>query len=156
MASDEITSNPIPQPRPPLPADEHDVPPDEFSTTPDDRNLALLCHIGAYFTSFIVPLVVYLIAQKRSPFLAHHGREALNFQISQLIYMFLTLIVAMSSALLIGLVATWELGLTTGVALFVLISFVLMILETVLTIMASVAAWRGQLYRYRLCIRLVK
>jgi uncharacterized Tic20 family protein len=156
MASDQITSNPIPEPRPPLPADEQDAPPDDFSTTPDDRNLALLCHIGAYFTSFIVPLVVYLIAQKRSPFLAHHGREALNFQISQLIYMFLTLIVAISSTLLIGLGATWESGLTAGFALLLLISFVFMILETVLTIMASVAAWRGQFFRYPLCIRLVK
>jgi uncharacterized Tic20 family protein len=156
MASDQITSNPIPEPRPPLPADDQDVPPDEFSTTPDDRNLALLCHIGAYFTSFIVPLVVYLIAQKRSPFLAHHGREALNFQISQLIYLLLTLIVAISSTLLIGLFASWESGLTAGVALLVLIAFVFLILETVLTIMASVAAWRGQFYRYPLCIRLVR
>src|SRR5262249_49082908 len=39
-------------------------------------------HVGGLLLSFILPLIVFLARRERSPFVAHHAREALNFQVT--------------------------------------------------------------------------
>ena len=103
----------------------------------DDTNMAMLCHILAIFTGFLGPLIIWLIKKDESAFVDHHGKEALNFQ--------LTLLIA------------W---VASGLLTFVCIGFFLMpvigIVDLVLCIMAAVSSSRGEEYRYPINIRFVK
>lgn len=111
------------------------------AVTAEDRNWALAAHLSAIvgawiFLGFIGPLVLLLIQGDRSPFVRAHTVEALNFNLSVLIYS------------IIG----W-------VLLFVLIGFVVLgalgVLWLVCTVLAIVKASNGEPYRYPLTIRLV-
>ena len=91
---------------------------------------------------FMGPLIIYLI-KKENPFVRRHAAEALNFNLSIMIY-------------------SVALGIVTAILLFVFIGILLIPLFLVLfaawfifVIVASVAASRGEEYRYPLTIRFV-
>lgn len=98
--------------------------------------MAVLAHLGGAFFSIFVPLVIYLV-KERDPFLRHHAAQAVNFQLTLVIGWFVAFIL-----------------------LFVIIGFILipilLVLDFVLAILASVAASRGEYYRYPLTINLLK
>ncbi|MES2996001.1 MAG: DUF4870 domain-containing protein [Verrucomicrobiota bacterium] len=107
----------------------------------EELNLAMLCHLLAIFTGFFGPLIVWLMKKDQSGFIDHHGREAINFQLTVLIVMVL-------------------LGATTFVLMLVLIGFVLLpvlfiipILALVAEIIGAVAASKGEWFRYPCSIR---
>jgi uncharacterized protein len=83
-------------------------------------------------------LVMWRIKAGQSAFLDDHGREAMNFQISLIIYT------------TIGLVLTPLLGLGLVVLAGV------WILRLVGCIRGAIAANRGEYYRYPMCIRLIQ
>ena len=112
----------------------------------DERTYAMFIHLVGllsmleWVTSLISLLavgVMWSIRKKDSPFLDDHGREALNFQISLLIYFVVGL---MLSPIGVGAVI---LGL--GIPLLRLFS----------CIRGAMAAHRGEFFRYPMCIRLV-
>ena len=118
-------------------------PPPTTSTTSDVRTWCVLCHASALLGFFIPwafhilgPLVVWLAKRGDSPEIDAHGKEALNFQISVLIY-----------------------NIVAGVLCLLLIGFALLailhILNVVFVIIAALKASEGQLYRYPLTIRLI-
>ena len=105
----------------------------------DDNTLALLVHLSGILLGFIVPLIVWLV-NKDNPnkaFLNDQAKEALNFQLTLLgVYIIGTIL----SIILIGLlinVAAW-------------------IACIVLSIMAGLAAQKGEYYRYPFTLRLIK
>ena len=109
--------------------------------TSEERNWALIAHIGtlvaAWFAmGFLCPLIVMLVKGKDSPFVRRHAVESLNFQISLLIYLVVSVILVF---LLVGIFMLIALG----------------IFALVVIILATVAASNGQDYRYPLTIRLV-
>lgn len=113
------------------------------ATTADERTLAMLCHLLAIFTGFLGPLILWLVRKDTSPFIDHHGREALNFQITVFIITFgLSMVTAVLMLVLIGI-------------FLVPVILVLVILAFVAEIMACVAANRGEWHRYPFTIRLV-
>lgn len=108
----------------------------------DERLWATLCHIAA-FAGFVIPLgnvlgplTVWLIKKDVYPLVDDQGKEALNFNISVIIYAIVGLILVFA---LIGFPLLIALG----------------IFWLVVTIMAAMAANRGERYRYPLCIRIV-
>ena len=103
----------------------------------DDRNIALLVHLGTLFGGFLVPLIVWLVKKDESEFVAEHAKESLNFQISLILYI-------MASAILVFII----------IGIFLSIAIVILSLVTV--ILASVAASKGEMYKYPLCIRFIK
>lgn len=103
----------------------------------DDRNIALLVHLGTLFGGFLVPLIVWLVKKDESEFVAEHAKESLNFQISLILYI-------MASAILVFII----------IGIFLL--FAIGILSLVTVILASVAASKGEMYKYPLCIRFIK
>lgn len=105
--------------------------------TSDDKNMAMLCHLLAIFTSFIGPLVIWLIKKDESPFVNEQGKEALNFQI--------TVIIAMCVS-----------GLLTFVCIGALLIPVVGVVDLVFCIMATVKTSRGETYRYPVSLRLLK
>ncbi|MFF4987623.1 DUF4870 domain-containing protein [Streptosporangium saharense] len=102
----------------------------------DDTTMAMLAHLLGLLTSFVGPLVLYLAKRDEAPYVRAQAAEALNFQLS----------------LMIAYLVSWLLA-------FVLIGFLLMPLlwigSVILMIIASVAAYRGENYRYPLNIRFV-
>jgi uncharacterized protein len=109
----------------------------------NSRQLAMFAHLSAILTGFIGPLVFYLVKKDEDPFVADQSREALNFNLSVLIYVFG-----------IGIVSAILMIILIGFLLFFLI-FPVMIGALVLQIIAGVAANRGEWYRYPLTIRMV-
>jgi uncharacterized Tic20 family protein len=116
----------------------------------DARMWAMFCHLaGLAFLvvpaigSVIGPLVLWLIKKDQYPFVDEQGKEALNFQITMLIY-------AAVATLLIVLVIT----ACIGIPLAVLVG----IADIVLIIVAAIKANDGYHYRYPypLIIRFIK
>ncbi len=109
--------------------------------SPEERNWALAAHVGTFVAAwfamgFLAPLIIMLVKGNDSAFVRRHAVESLNFQISLLIYLVVSFVLA-----------------------FVLIGFLLMafvgIFALVVIILATVKAANGEDYRYPLCIRLV-
>ena len=120
---------------PPLPA---------VTTTSNTRTWCVLCHASAllglffHFLGHIFgPLIVWLLKRADGADIDAHGKEALNFQLSMLIYDAVALILCF-------------------VFIGIPILLVLWLLNTVLVIVASVKASDGELYRYPLTIRFIK
>ncbi len=109
----------------------------------EDKSLAMLCHLLAIFTGFIGPLILWLVKKDSSAFVAHHGREALNFQLTLLIVM-----MCLASATFVLMFVF------IGILLFPVL-FVVPILALVAEIIAAVAAQKGEWHRYPYCMRLV-
>ena len=69
---------------------------------PDDEKLwAIGAHLGPLVLGIVAPLVVWLVFRDRSAFLDRTAKEALNMQLSYLIYF---LVAGLSIILLVGLV----------------------------------------------------
>ncbi len=135
-------SNPPGPPAPPPPGGQ---PPQSRSGTvmspSEERNWALTAHIGAlvaawFAMGFIAPLAVLLVKGNDSPFVRRHAVESLNFQISLLIYLAVSVVLIF---VLIGIFLLIALG----------------IFALVVIIIATMKASNGEDYRYPLCIRLV-
>lgn len=102
----------------------------------DERMWATLVHVGGIFLSFWPALIGYLVFKDRGPFVRAHTATALNFQLT----------------LLIAEIVGWILAL-------VLIGLILVaavyIVRIVFSIIAALAANRGEWYRYPMTITFV-
>lgn len=111
--------------------------PDVPEPDSDSRAWAVAAHLLPWVgIGFLGPLIIWLIKRDESPFVEEHAREALNFQISFLIYMVV-------SALLMLVII--------GIFLFIGIG----IFGIVVMIIAAVKAANGEQYRYPLTIRFI-
>jgi len=113
------------------------------------RQWAMFAHLSALLASlvggltFIGPLVIYLVKRDEHPFIADQAREALNFNLSMLIYSVGLAIVSFVLTLIL-----------IGFLLFLLF-IPLAIAWLVLTIIAAMKANEGEAYRYPVTIRMV-
>jgi uncharacterized Tic20 family protein len=113
----------------------------------DSRTWALVAHLSAPLSmlvamAFMGPLIVYL-AKKDDPFVRRHAAEALNFNLSFLIY-----------AVVLGFATFVGLLFVVGV-LLIPVLLGLGLLWIVLICVAAVKAGQGEEYRYPLTIRFV-
>lgn len=95
-------------------------------------------------------IIMWRIKCKESPFLDDHGREAVNFQISLLVYVIggVALGVALS-VLTLGLIAVL-MPVFAGIGVIGLV-----VLTLVGCIRGAMAANRREYYRYPMCIRFI-
>ncbi len=144
MTSDDI-------PPPPDPASSPTSPPPPLGyeeaapgTTKDDRLWGMLAHltaisglIGVPFGHILGPMIVYFIKKDGMPFVEDQTKESMNFQITMTIA-----------------------AIVSGILIYVCIGFFLLIgvavVDLVFIIIASIAANRGERYRYPFAIRLVQ
>ena len=49
--------------------------------TPDEKNMGMLSHLLGLFSSFIGPLIIWMMKKDQSPWVEDQAKEALNFQI---------------------------------------------------------------------------
>ena len=96
------------------------------------RNMAMLCHLLG-IVGFFAPLVIWLIEKDKHRFVDEHGRAAMNYQVSLMIYYFA------SGALCVAFIG------------FVLLP-VLTILHIVFSIIGAVKAGKGKAWRYPIAI----
>jgi uncharacterized Tic20 family protein len=125
----EPTSHPIPETTPELGPQE-------------ERNWAVAAHLGSFVAAylalgFLAPLAVMMMAGRRSAYVRRHAVEALNFNLSVLIY-------AGISALLVFVLV--------GIPMLVAVG----LLYVVAVLFGAAAASRGEDYRYPLTIRIVR
>ncbi len=112
----------------------------------DARMWAMICHLAglAMFIpivpiigNVIGPLIIWQIKKNEHPFMDEQGKEAVNFQISMLIY-----------------------GIIAGLLCFACVGFVLVpavvIVDVIFLLIAAVKANNGEHYRYPLTIRFIK
>jgi uncharacterized protein len=107
------------------------------------RTWDMLCHLSALagylipFGNVIAPLIIWQIKRSEYPSVDVHGKEAVNFQISVLIYTFVSIFLT-----------------------FVLIGIPLLVATVigslVCIVIASVKANKGETFRYPLTIRFIK
>ncbi|HLT95690.1 MAG TPA: DUF4870 domain-containing protein [Acidimicrobiia bacterium] len=126
----------------------------EPSPTPasDQRTWQVLAHASAFIQfvsipSFFGPLVVWLM-KRDDPEVEPHAREALNFQLSLIIYF--------AAAVVIGIVLVLSIAGIVLIPLLLLLIGVLLVAEIIFAILGTLAASRGELYRYPLSLRLIK
>lgn len=104
--------------------------------TADDKTWATLSHVLAIPFGFLAPLIVMLVKGDQSAYVKHHAVESLNFTIT------VTIAAIVSGLLIIVLIG-------------ILLLPIVFIGAFVLQIMATLAANRGEWYRYPLTLRLV-
>ena len=104
--------------------------------TSDEKTMAILAHILALVAWFIAPLVIYL-AKKDSPYVTAHAKESLNFQLTMLIGVIISVVLMI---VLIGFLLLWLIGIA----------------NLVFVIIATIKASENKLYRYPIAIRFIK
>lgn len=109
----------------------------QTSVSVDPKTLAILAHVLGFFTSFVGPLVIMLVAKDSSPFAAEHAKEALNFQLTMLIGFFVS-------------------GLLMMIIIGGLLMLALFVIEIIFVIKAAMAASDNKPYHYPMTIHFVK
>jgi uncharacterized Tic20 family protein len=112
----------------------------------DARMWAMFCHLGGLAAllpilplvgGIIAPLIIWQIKKEEHPFVDEQGKEAVNFQISILIY-----------------------EIVAGLLIFACVGAFLLpaviIFDVVFFVIAAIKANNGFHYRYPLCIRFIK
>jgi uncharacterized Tic20 family protein len=152
----------------------------ETNLSENHKNVAALIHLSTFskyffpFGNFILPLILWTV-NKEKPFVNSHGREAINFQLSILLYALAIGIIslpfiAIFASDFVSLVEVIDhhaheitfrniRNLSGYVILFFVIAillFGLFVFELYAVINATVHANRGELYSYPLSIPFIK
>ena len=115
----------------------------------DARMWAMFCHLGGLgglifpgVGSIVAPLIIWQIKKDDFPFVDEQGKEAVNFQISMVLYA-----VIGSAACLVTCI---------GAPLIPIVCFAVGVVDLVFLLIAAVKANNGYHYRYPLTIRFIK
>lgn len=106
----------------------------------DTRMWAMFCHLAGLagymipLGSVVGPLIVWQVKREESPFIDEHGREAMNFQLSYLLYFVICILLVFF-------------------AVGILLIFPLVIAHFVFMIVAGIKANDGKSYRIPFIIR---
>ncbi|MEM9445643.1 MAG: DUF4870 domain-containing protein [Verrucomicrobiota bacterium] len=108
---------------------------------------AMAAHLGTLLgwsilplINFVIPFIIWQIKKDDMPFAAEQAKEALNFQITLVIYMIICLLICIT---IVGLVVSLPL------------LWIIPILELVFTVIAATQVSKGVSYRYPAAIRLI-
>ena len=100
----------------------------------DEKLWATLIHIGGILFSFLPALIGYIVLKDRGPFIRAHTATALNFQITLAIAGFIGSILTIIGVGFLILAAVW-------------------VLNIIFSILAAIAANKGEWYTYPLTIK---
>ncbi|MCG2431039.1 DUF4870 domain-containing protein [Aequorivita xiaoshiensis] len=152
----------------------------ETTITENQKNTSVFIHLSTFlkyffpFANFIAPLLIWTF-NKEQAFIDDHGKQAINFQLSTLLYtiliglLCLPLIIIFASDI-ISLAESINLndgmfsinniqnlsGYLLLVSLVIIMFLALFVFEIYAVINASIHASRGQLYKYPLNIPFIK
>lgn len=121
--------------------------------TQNDKSYSTITHLSGFagwffpFGNVIAPLVLWSAKKNESTYIDAHGKSAVNFQLSLVLYCFLL-------ALLIIPIAILTLGL--GLIAVIIGIIPALILKIILIISASIKASNGENYNYPFTIEFIK
>ncbi|HWR84757.1 MAG TPA: DUF4870 domain-containing protein [Rhodoglobus sp.] len=118
----------------PPPANPYNAP--QPLSPADEKLWATLVHVGGILFGFLPAVIGYLLLKDRGPFVRAHTATALNFQIT------------LAIAYVVGIV-------TSLIVIGFLIIIAVSIVSLIFSIIAAVAANRGELYTYPIAIKFV-
>ncbi|MBT8304701.1 MAG: DUF4870 domain-containing protein [Bacteroidia bacterium] len=149
--------------------------------TTHQKNLAAIIHLSTFsqffipLGNFILPLILWTMNKDKSEFIDDHGKQAINFQLSLLLYAIALIIISLPIFLLVFAGSFPEefiynnhdiyfdgndfrnvSGLIIFGVLAGIIALSIFIMEVVLVIMAMVKANNGEKYKYPLTINFIK
>ena len=152
----------------------------ETTISENQKNVSAFIHLSTFlkyffpFANFIAPLLIWTF-NKEKAFVDEHGKQAINFQLSVLVYTILIGLICLPFFIVfatdfISLIETIDRNagefsvnniqnlsgyiLLFGLAILLLLG--LFIFELYAVINASIHASRGKLYNYPLCIPFIK
>ena len=120
----------------PPPSNPYQSAPQPLSPS-DERLWATLVHVGGIFFSFVPALIGYLVLKDRGPLVRNHTATALNFQLTMLIA---SIIGSILTVILVGFLIIAAVG----------------IVVIIFSIIAAIAANKGEDYKYPLSIAFIK
>ena len=144
------------------------------SLSNSEKSNSLLIHLSALsslvipFGSLILPIILWQTMKKDSAFSDHHGKEAVNFNISFLLYNIITILVFAGTVLgtVFASISADQTGnpedimailfSTGGLLIALLVIIILSIIKLILLIIAAVRANDGEWYKYPMIIRFIK
>lgn len=129
MTNDQLSAS-----APPRPLNGHD---ERLWATFTHLSALVGIVVGAGFIGWLGPLIIFLVLKDRSAFVADHAKTTLNFQITMCIA---AVVAALGWIVFVGFLLT--------AAIYVVV--------IVFSIIAAVAANRGQRYEYPLTIRFIR
>ena len=103
----------------------------------EEKNISTITHLGGTVFFFIPALIVWILKKEDSAYIADQAKEALNFQITIGIAMFVS-----------TYILSWIL---IGLALIPII----WVTNIVFCIIAAISTSKGETYRYPICLRLI-
>jgi uncharacterized Tic20 family protein len=121
--------------------------------TKNDKNYSAITHLSGFagwffpFGNVLAPLVLWVAKKNESSYIDEHGKSAVNFQLSLILYGILLVILFVPIAIL-------TLGL--GVIAIVLGIIPAIILKIILIVSASIKANNGEPYQYPFTIEFIK
>jgi len=135
------------------------APPVNTNSTSSTRGWEVMCHLSSViglfgylgmvpFGNIVAPLIVWLLKRHDSVGVDAHGKESLNFHISWTLYWLAALAV-------VGVLCIVVVGILF-IPLLIIGGVIGWLVMLVLTLIASVKASNGELYRYPLTIRFLK
>ena len=127
----------------------------------NDYNTALLIHLSAFlgylfpFGGVVGPLVIWESKKRESDFLDKNGKEAINFNLSFLLYTFVLGISILPFAFRSIFSEIHHIDLFGIISMGSIIG-VLAMIKFVLIILAAIKANQGEIYKYPLTIKFIK
>lgn len=142
------------------------------------HNIATFIHLSTFsrflipFGNFIAPLVLWIVNKDKSEFIDEHGKQAINFQISILLYSIMIGLMTVPFFLftVFGNIDFIDFNLFDGINLNIskptplfyiggslgFLAVIGFILEIIFVIKASLSAKEGEYYKYPLTITFIK
>ncbi|MBB6681228.1 DUF4870 domain-containing protein [Aequorivita sp. 609] len=152
----------------------------ETTITENQKNTSVFIHLSTFlkyffpFANFIAPLLIWTF-NKEKAFIDDHGKQAINFQLSTLLYTILIGLLCLPFIIIfasdiISLAESINLndgmfsinniqnlsGYLVLISLVIILFLALFVFEIYAVINASIHASRGQLYKYPLNIPFIK
>jgi uncharacterized protein len=152
----------------------------ETNLSENDKNVAAVTHLSTFskyfipFGNFIFPLILWTVNKER-PFVNEHGRQALNFQLSILVYTILIGVACLPFFIIFAtdffsLIEVMEhqynevsvlniKNISGYILLFGIVALLLLglfLFELYAVITATIKASRGEIYSYPLTIPFLK
>jgi uncharacterized protein len=129
---------------------------------PSERGWAVLAHLsgclwilGIPFAGTIATAIIYITKRHESPFVADQTREAQNFQNTVSVAVIAVFVLAAFVVERLAIHHATEPALA-AIALGAVALAVIMIANVLLSIVAALAAQRGETYRYPFCVRFIR
>ncbi len=121
--------------------------------TQNDKTYSSITHLSSFagwffpFGNIIVPFILWSAKKTESTYIDTHGKAAVNFQLSLMLYVFLLVLFAIPLTIF-----TFGLGLIA--VILGIIPAVILIIATIIS--ASIKATNGEYYNYPFTIEFIK